>query len=193
MRQLASSFARVSRRRPAASRAFTLIELILVLALMAIAVTFVAANLSRSFKGRALGNEARRLLSLAQYGQSRAVSEGVPMLLWVNAKEGTYGLTVVDSYADEVDGDVHAVKYDLDEGLVFSVPSQVDPDNVSESDDEKLGLEEGVVAIRFNPDGFADESSVSRIVIQRPGETEALEIVPTENRLGYQIRYASPQ
>jgi hypothetical protein len=45
-------------------------------------------------------------------------------------------------------------------------------------------------AIRFNPDGFFDEGSVSKIVI-RQGDEGALEIVPTANRLGHEIRPAT--
>lgn len=171
-------------------RGFTLIELILVLALLAITVTFVAASMGGFFRGRALNSEARRLLSLAQYGQSRAVSEGVPVLLWVNARESTYGLTLVESYVDEIDGDERAVTYQLDTDLAFDVPAAADPNHVSENNDEMLGLAEGVVAIRFNPDGFFDEASAPRIVIRQGGEG-ALEIVPTANRLGYEIRPAA--
>ena len=71
------------RHRPRRQSAFTLIELIFVLALLAIAAAFVASSFGSFVRGRALNSEARRLLSLAQYGQSRAVSEGVPILLWI--------------------------------------------------------------------------------------------------------------
>ena len=57
----------------------------------------------------------------------------------------------------------------------------------SELDDERLGLPEGMPAIRFNPDGFFDELSVQKIVL-RQGTEGALEIAPTVNRLRYEIR-----
>src|SRR6266850_7624427 len=77
-------------RRPQAS-GFTLIELILVMSLLIIAVGLSFPALQDFFRGRGLDSEARRFLSLVRYGQSRAVSEGIPMLLWVDAREGTYG------------------------------------------------------------------------------------------------------
>ena len=61
-----------------------------------------------------------------------------------------------------------------------------DPLPASEDDDERLGVPDGLPAIRFMPDGFFDEASVSKIVI-RQGAEAALELVPTANRLGYEI------
>src|SRR5437667_3469223 len=62
-------------------RAFTLIELILVMALLVIVMAVSAPALSNFFRGRTLDSEARCFMSLTRYGQSRAVSEGIPMVL----------------------------------------------------------------------------------------------------------------
>lgn len=171
-------------RPRAAARAFTLIELIFVLALLAIAAIFVTSNMSGFFRGRALNSEARRLLSLTHYAQTRAAGEGVPVVLWVNPRESTYGLSVHASFRNDEE-DVRAVIYRVDPSLVIETPeNEVMP--VSEQDDEKFGLAEGVSAIRFNPDGFIDESSVTRITL-RLGNEAALELVPTANHLAYEI------
>src|ERR1041385_3547304 len=77
---------------------FTLIELILVMTVLTIAVSITAPALANFFRGRSLDSEARRLLALTRQGQSRAVSEGVPMELGVDAAQGTYGLTAEPSY-----------------------------------------------------------------------------------------------
>lgn len=165
-------------------RAFTLIELIFVLALLAIGAMFIAANVSGFFRGRALNFEARRMLSLANYGHSRAVSEGVPVVLWINAKDSTYGLTVLSSFTG-TEGDARETRYTLEPSLTVEAASASDAP-VSELDDEKLGLPEGIVAIRFNPDGFIDESSVQKITLKL-GQDAALALVPTANRLSYEI------
>ena len=177
-------------RRPQGGgrNAFTLVELIVVLALLAICALFVATSMSGFFRGRALSSEARRMLSLAHYGQSRAVSEGVPVVLWVNPKDSTYGLTVLSSFNDN-EGDAHATSYAVESSLTLETPAN-DIAPVSEQDDEKLGLADGLAAIRFNPDGFIDESSVRKITI-RQGSEAALELAPTDNHLGYEIRPAS--
>ena len=179
----------VSRQSKFGRRAFTLVELILVLVLLAIIATFVAARMGSFFEGRALSFEARRLLSLTHYAQSRAVSEGVPFILWVNPAESTYGLAIQSTFSDP-EGDARAVRYTLDPNLHLEIPQgEVAP--VSEQDDEKLGVtNEALSTIRFTPDGFFDESSVSKITIRDKSQA-GLELVPTANRLGYEIRPAS--
>lgn len=176
-----------SGRRPRGA-GFTLIELIFVLALLAIAAAFVASNLHGFFHARTLSFEARRMLSLAQYGQSRAAAEGVPVVLWVDAKNATYGLTTLSSFNDP-DGDPHANAYALESSLSLETPI-ADNMIVSEQDDEKLGLPDDLVAIRFNPDGLIDESSVHKITL-RQGTEGALDLVPAANGLSYEIRPAS--
>src|SRR3954453_22495301 len=78
--------------------AFTLIELILVMTILTIAISVTAPALANFFRGRSLDSEARRLLALTRQGQSRAISEGVPMQLWVDAAHGGYGLEAEPSY-----------------------------------------------------------------------------------------------
>src|ERR1043165_1315216 len=129
---------------PRSSFAFTLIELIFVLALLAITASLVAAKMGSFFRGRALNFEARRLLSLTHYAQSRAVAEGVPVILWVNQKDSTYGLTTQSSFNDP-DGDAKAVTYTAESSLTLEVPTGGTVP-VSEQEDEKLGVTvEGLV------------------------------------------------
>jgi Tfp pilus assembly protein FimT len=166
-----------------------LIELIFVLALLAIGALFVASSMGSFFRGRALNFEARRMLSLTHYAQTRAVSEGVPVILWINPADSTYGLTIQSSFSDS-EGDTQAIRYTLESTLKLETP-QGATDAVSEQDDEKLGITtEGVSFIRFTPAGFFDDSSVGKITI-RQGTEAALELVPTVSRLGYEIRPAS--
>ena len=80
---------------------FTLIELILVMAVLTIVVSIGAPALSRFFRGRDLDSEARRFLALTRYGQSRAISEGVPMILWFDKNERTYGLKAETTFSED--------------------------------------------------------------------------------------------
>src|SRR5882672_515047 len=91
--------------------AFTLIELILVMALLSIVLAVSAPALSGFFNGRTIDSEARRLVSLTRYGQSRAVSEGVPTILWIDARKNTYGLRTQTGYTDN---DTNTVQFTLD-------------------------------------------------------------------------------
>src|SRR5688572_21325907 len=91
------------KRRPRCRRskgAFTLIELILVMALLAIILAVSAPSLSRFFKGRGLESEAQRFMALTRHAQSRAVSEGVPMVLWLETKQRLYGLNAEKSFIE---------------------------------------------------------------------------------------------
>src|SRR5207237_3488429 len=101
-------------------RAFTLIELILVMAMLLIVLSVAFPSLKGFFRGRNLDSEARRFLALTQYGQSRAVSEGIPMVLWIDARRGAYGLQVQPGY---VDSDNKAVQFALGDALQLEVQS----------------------------------------------------------------------
>ena len=79
-----------SRRTPKSR--LTLVELLLVLALLVVITSLVAPAMSNFIRARAVDSEARRLFALMHAGQSRAVSEGLPMMLWVDEKQGAYGL-----------------------------------------------------------------------------------------------------
>src|SRR5687767_14222712 len=82
---------------------FTLIELIFVMVLLIIVASMVAPRMSSFFRGRALSAEAQRLLSLTHYAQSRAVTEGVPVLLWIDVAKSTYGLEVQTGHEGDDD------------------------------------------------------------------------------------------
>lgn len=130
------------------------------------------------------------MLSLTHFAQSRAVSEGVPIILWLNPQDSTYGIAVQSSFRDtSAEIDPKAVSYTADSNLKLEIPTGV-VTPISEQDDEKLGLTDGLAVIRFMPDGFFDDSSVNKIII-RQGTEAALELIPTVNRLGYEIRPAS--
>src|SRR5437899_9787950 len=82
------------------ARAFTLIELILVMALLGIVLAVSAPALSNFFRGRTIESEARRFMALTHYAQSRAVSEGIPMSLCIDTRRGIYGLRQATGYTE---------------------------------------------------------------------------------------------
>jgi type II secretion system protein H len=129
------------------SSAFTLIELVVVLALLVIITSLAAPALANFIRGRALDSEARRLIALMHAGQSRAVSEGMPMVLWVDEKQGTYGL---EAETTSKTGDPKAETLSVDSTLQIAVLT--------------VGLStptmfKNVPAIRFLADGTVDENS----------------------------------
>lgn len=175
---------RQSNLRRSGWRAFTLIELIFVMVILAIGAALVAPHMGSFFRGRVANSEARRMLALVHLAQSRAVAEGVPVLLWIDVKASTYGLRVQSSYDAE---DTKASTFTADPLLTLDTGTAAEAPPTSEQDDEKLGLTDGLPVIRFTPDGFYDESSVRKVVF-RLGPDDALELGQTANRLSYEIR-----
>ncbi len=73
--------------------AFTLIELILILALLVIITSLAAPAMANFIRGRAWIPRRAGCSRLMHAAQSRAVSEGMPMVLWVDQKNGAYGIS----------------------------------------------------------------------------------------------------
>jgi len=127
--------------------AFTLIELILVLALLVVITSLAAPAMANFIRGRALDSEARRLFALMHAAQSRAVSEGMPMVLWVDEKSGAYGFQAETTGRT---GDSKAETLPLDSTLQITVLNTGMATPV---------MFNNLPAIRFLADGTVDENS----------------------------------
>jgi len=77
---------------------FSLVELILVLALLTAAMAMVAPNLRGFFRGRRLDHDARRLWALTRYAREQAIARAVPVEVWVDAAQRRYGLQAVPGF-----------------------------------------------------------------------------------------------
>jgi type II secretion system protein H len=163
------------RVKPTTGRqAFTMIELILVMALLVAMISVAAPMLSDFFRGRTLDSEARRLLALTRAAQVRAVSEGLPMLLWVDPNQHTYGL---EQEMPPRDGDPRALEFALDDSLILEA-TKTAPVSVRGK---------SLTAIRFLPEGVVDETSPPVLRLTSiDGFT--LSLVQTTNRVNYEIR-----
>ncbi len=171
-------------------RGFTLIELLLVLALLSIVIAIGMPSLSGLFRGRALESEARRLLSLTRLGQSRAVSEGIPVLLWVDSEERTYGAQQEPGWDDR---DVKAVECKLDKDLSIEVVrtnapatkysySLQLPNNPLAQADPHANLPR----IKFLPDGSIEDNSPLSLVLSDTRGSKLM-VSQTRTRLQYEI------
>jgi prepilin-type N-terminal cleavage/methylation domain-containing protein len=169
--------------------AFTLMELLLVLALLAMAVAIAAPSLARFFQGRALDNEARRMLALTRYGQSRAVSEGVPMVMWFKPDENTYGLEAESTYSGT---DTKAVQYQLDANVAIELaPPTANQPLAWKATTQIAGNQP---AIRFTPDGYISETSPAWVWLKlaRDDEPDAIWLTLSDNHLNYELQNAQP-
>ena len=175
-------------RFPAHNLAFTLVELILVMALLTIVMAVAAPSLARFFRGRDIETEAGRFVALTRYGQSQAVSLGRPMLLWVDPKEGSYGLDeqgTAPANRARVAGNRSGNQSGVNDGtgrfFELREHSSIEVDSSG-----RLSLTNGLATIRFTPDGAIDETSVRQFFI-RDEDNGAIPIVQSRNRLYYEI------
>ena len=162
-------------------------ELLLVLALLAVAVAVAAPSLSRFFRTRALDSEARRMLSLTRYAQSRAVSEGVPMVMWLKPDAGTYGVVAESSYTATDD---KAVEYQVDASLQLELPTV----SLVGATPWKITAEIAgdQPAIRFTPDGYAAETSPVWIALKLADDTDIVWLALDENHIRYALQTSQP-
>ena len=173
--------------RAAATRVgFTVIELILVMVLLAVVIAISVPSLSRFFRSRSLDSEARRFMALTRHAQSRAVSEGVPMVLWLETKQRTYGLNADKSFVTD---DPKAEQFALDDKLEVEVRFSSDAQTAGQTSQFKNERQNttGLYTLRFNPDGFVSPSSPDTVVF-RQGDNSELWVAQSRNRLNYEIQ-----
>lgn len=177
---------------------FTMIELILVMTILTIAVSVTAPRLANFFRGRALDSEARRLLALTRHGQSRAVSEGIPMELWVDAQNKRFGLEAEPSY-ETIDDKAEEFTLDSNMELEAVNVSGNAPSSSSRTSMSRTGqtLTRTVLSrhpelprIRFLPDGTIAENSPQRLSLTG-SDGISISLVQSRNGLSYEIGTAN--
>lgn len=99
---------------------YTLLELVLVLAILAIALAAVAPSLSGFAQGRAAENAARQFVALTRWARSQAISDGMVYQIVITPSEGKWVLM-----AQELEGE-QFTEVPGPFGRVFSVPEGVE-------------------------------------------------------------------
>ncbi|HEY6228422.1 MAG TPA: prepilin-type N-terminal cleavage/methylation domain-containing protein [Verrucomicrobiae bacterium] len=187
---------RIGNVRTSDRRAFTLIELILVMALLVIVVSLTFPDLRKFFRGRTLESEGRRFLTLTRYGQNRAATEGIPMTLWIDPIQGSYGLEAQKGFLDKDD---RAVEYNVDEKLDIEIAqtgwSRAELTMEQQTRRRTVGNTRNSNAeIRFAPDGSVDVMSPQSVCIREASDKQhALWVTLAENRNAYEVENNAPQ
>ena len=138
---------------------FSLLELILVLALLVAAMALVAPQLRGFFAGRRLDGEARRLWALTRYAREQAMAQAVPVELWLDTAARQYGVQALPGYGVAL----ATLTYDLMDGA-----------EVTTTADTTLALAEGRAAaadpsrprLLWWPDGALAAGSPREVVLQ---------------------------
>ena len=165
---------------------FTLIEFILVMTLLMVVFGVAAPSLSNFFKGRTLDGEARRLLALTGYAQSRAVSEGLPMILWIDSNAGTYGVEREYGY-EEIDS--KSAAYECNPGLEIEPVLSPQQTRTANRMGQSRGRGRSLPVLRFQPDGFLEGGTAVAVEIREADAQEyVLWIAPNRTGLRYEIQ-----
>ena len=156
--------------------AFTLVELVLVMALLVTLLALTVPSLSRSLRQRNLEQEAARLLAVTEYGRDEAASHGVPAVVWLDPDNGHFGVEVKKGFDADA---VHAKEYVLNgAGLKFDPPEGGVASPVQGH---------GFNVAEFAPDGTLDAASVPALRITDSGHHSAISLSQTTDGYGYQI------
>ncbi len=143
------------------------------MALLATVLAFSAPSLSRSLRERYLNQEAARFLALTEHGRDEAVSQGVPMVVWIDAKAQRFGLEPKTGYeAPEMPGREYAVNPDIQIEITKApkIP----------------GTGSVVRAIEFAPDGLPEPSSIDLLRLVDRFDS-VVTIAKTSDGWGYEI------
>lgn len=180
---MTSRIGKLKNAKPRNGSGFTLIELILVMTIMLVVLGVSYPSLKGFFHGHNIEYEARRFMALTRDAQSQAVSDGVPMILWVNPKQGTYGLQPQQGYST---ASSNMLQYAVDPEVrveISAPPTGVTTSNIWS---QTLPSSAAQALIRFLPDGFVSETSPQKIIF-RQGDRDVIGITETTNRLRYEI------
>jgi len=144
------------------NKAFTLVELILVVALLTTLLALVAPSISRSFHGRDLDNQALALFAATEHARSEAISQGIPMTLWADADR--FGVRAGQGFEGVPEREK---EWTLHRDVQF---------------EEMPETEDGLAT--FQPDGTLDLDSADELrLVHRDGESIAM----VKKNNGYQI------
>lgn len=173
------------RARPVVA-GFTLIELILVMALFVIVIGIVSPELASFFRGRNLDNEAEQFLSLTRYGRSRAISEGVPVELWIDPRGGRYGLEALSGYTETR---TNAVTYTVHSSVQIStsLPATTLTHSNYWTPTLTRTVNRGLPTIRFQPDGNISDTS-PRDIYFKQGKDATIVIEEDPSNLRYELQ-----
>lgn len=169
--------------RPARA-GFTLIELVLVMAILIVVLSMSGASLTSFFKGRSLEAEGKRFLALTRYAQNRAISEGMPTALWIDEKEKKYGLEILPGSAEaDAKRNEFTLGRDLKIEVIMPTPSAMST-KVNKAGHDAM--------LHFQPDGFLPETNPELIIIRESKDEQkedrnAVVITPSRNRFYYEI------
>jgi Tfp pilus assembly protein FimT len=180
--------------------AFTLVELLLVMTLLTVVVSISMPMLANFFRGRALDNEARRILALTRHAQSLAISGGLPMVIWYDERNRKYGMEEDSAYNNNNENiyDKNNIYYNIDNDVVMEYvfvrrPSPVPQNDFTGSRGRFTSVpiaptvnnaHRNFPSIRFLEDGTISEDSPEFIKIKGRAVNDVITLGQIRHRIG---------
>jgi type II secretion system protein H len=157
-------------RRSEVRAGFTLVELLLVMALLAVCAAFSAPLLSRSLHDRNLKDEANRFLALTEYARNEAASQGVPMTVWIDPQSQRFGTEAKTGFEGD---ESRARDFEINADVHFEL--------------DRAATRNGLIDVAaFTPDGAAELTNLDAVrLVDRFGGN--LTIARTSDGYGYEI------
>lgn len=146
----------MSSRRPN-SKAFTLIELLLLMVIIAIVAAIAAPTLGNFGRGRRLENATNQVLAFAKYAQNQAIIEGVPYRLNFDLASRQYWITaevpppLPDGTPQAPDGNFYPVSNQYGQAITLA-------DNINLT--TNLIMQPDGMYIEFEPNGRTDPATI---------------------------------
>jgi len=159
-------------QKPPSAAAFTLVELIIVMALLAIVTGIAAPMLGRSMKERNLPDEAKRFLAATEYARSEAVSQGVPMVVWLDLAARQVGIEPRPGFDGEP---------------TRNRTYKLGPDVHMETDQRPTTVNGHINVVEFGPDGAPADTSAEFVKLADRFGYE-MNVVRTSDRWSYEIQ-----
>src|SRR5262245_28795554 len=190
--------------RAGSTRGFTLIEILAVVAILALVAAFILPNLG-GIRRRALRNEAQQIASQLELARQRAIVTGVPHRVWLELDQAEYRLEWLgqdpESAAALAEPPVADADLDLtgNTPLALSAPPArvleyhpipgnfgdlqvvAEPFYFAAVETPQGRIERGQVAVEFTRDGSAEYTEI--YLEDAAGDRVALDVHPLDDRV----------
>jgi len=181
-------------------RGFTLIEILAVVAILALVAAFVVPNLS-GIRARALRAEARQIAAQLELARQRAIVTGVPHRLWLELDQAEYRLEWLAEDPEEVDLVAEEPEFDLSGNTPLSLSAPIvreleyrpipgsfgnlqvvaEPFYFEAVETPQGRITRGQVSVEFARDGTADYTEI--YLQDAAGDHIALDVYPLDERV----------
>lgn len=161
--------------RPVNRRAFTLVELMIVITIVAVLTGVMALEMTGTYEDALLRTNARKLIDVCDAASNRAIAIRQPQVLRINATSGKF---ILEPKSRDTEGaDAEVTQGELDTRISLKIREPARGDEEAEGPEQPTQID----TITFYPDGSADAREF--LFRDRAGVELVLRINPTTSRV----------